>query len=183
MIRHIKEIFRIIKTNTDSQIFLILLFLLIGFFIYRQFKVKKVFKNPDFTIAEITNVRSGAKLSKHIEFKYFVNNKQFYNEQEFAFHPIIGEKFQVAYQKDNPNNSFLLIEKPYFNYPDSLTSLVTGLITCKRKEWMWVRVKFDYNKKRYEYEKAIPEDIFLKEDDSIKMLILTSNPEISKILK
>jgi len=180
MIEHLKDIIKVIKSSVEIKIGLVLFLCLIGILIYNKYKANEILKNPSFGVGEIYDFRS-SKGGYYIQYKYELNGQMYYNEQyNSRFHPTIGEKFDLVYQKNDPTNSHLFIDSHYFNYADSLLETVQAWVTAKGKQW--IRIEFNYKNNDYEYEKFAPDSLNINKHDSIKLLILKRNPEISKLV-
>jgi hypothetical protein len=118
-----------VKKRQKVLVFLLLLFIL--FAIFKSYQSTRI-NNPEYTICELKpkNKKVNIASSSNSLFIYYVNGNK-YIAQNLAFknrRNIFGEKYLLKYEKENPNKSLIIDEKPVFLTNES-TSFTYGFIT------------------------------------------------------
>lgn len=175
----IRDLYKTFKSSAGFWFFILGIPILIGIEVYDIYRYKELEKDPEFTTGSIYKISHGTRgVRYYIDYFYYVGNKEYCCEQICSIDPVFGEKYYVAYQKDNPSNSRLLLNHPYFNYEDSLVERISGCVLSKGVN---IEIGYKYNCRNFEFVKEIPYGLELAEKDSVELKILKSNPEISII--
>jgi hypothetical protein len=120
---------KLLKLYIGTVLILGLMFsLIIWFFIYMG--SPPLIQNEDSTIGTIIKFQSAGKSGSEAVFQYFVDDKEYEATERSAayFANVIGEKFEIKYDKNKPSNSFVVSCKPVF-LENEYSFIVNGEIT------------------------------------------------------
>lgn len=71
-------------------------------------------KNLKTTIATITKIKSGGRISHEVEYTFSSNNVEYTTNSNPIKNPIMGEKYIVEFDSLNPNKCKIRADKPVF---------------------------------------------------------------------
>jgi hypothetical protein len=156
-----------------------------GFFfslIYASFSEPDAIRNPSITEALLYKKTKAAK-GYNAVFVYYVSNIKYENETTFEDINIIGQKYNIKYDRKNPSNARINFEEPIFTKTDN--TLKTNAIITKLKTEMFSKkpmlVAFDYSvdyKKYNTYQYSKWDKFNLKVGDTCELEYLEDNPAI-----
>jgi hypothetical protein len=170
--------------SKTTNIILILLLLFIILIIKISFTDPKI-KDGKYTFAVITKFKLKAGSGENSVFTYSVNNKKysfwgFYNKTL-----IIGDKFQLLYDKTNPNKSIIFPEKPIFLKDEKIKSYFATVIRIKKYRKKQVHFKYYINNKEYTRIQYLPDSFSIKSDSILnrkyRIIYWSENPQRSII--
>lgn len=101
-----------IRAFQEGVLVKVFLFVLIAFIIYAAYeigtKMYSLNENIEYTNAVIVDFPAGVRARRYIEYKFFVNNKEYHDSGKY--YPksdtlSIGDTIAVVYDRTNPDNS------------------------------------------------------------------------------
>lgn len=173
---NIKDYKEIVCREPGIIIFLLLIVIMLGGFFLVMRDVKRRSENPAYTNGEIFNYYK-TKASHNIEYFYYVDSFRYEGSQGSDFELAIRERFKVEYQKDDPSNSFLLINKQLFDYSSDSLKLIKATITSVSNN----KVKYEFQIDNTKFQNTKCNSGFeVKKGDIINIKVLKSNPKINR---
>ena len=95
----------------------------------RQYKLWRINRSNCYTIGEIYEIAKNSRSAPTLKFLYYVDSIRYMNTRSYKEYnqKLIGRKFYIKYEKNNPKNSILLF-KNESDYPK-----IKSIIESKEK--------------------------------------------------
>jgi hypothetical protein len=173
---NIKDYKEIIRREPGIVFFLIFILIVLCGAILSLRDNKKRSENPSYTSGEIFDYHK-SKTTHNVKYFYYVDSVRYEGLESSDFELAIKERFTVKYQKDDPLNSVLLINKQLFNYPNDSLNIIKATITRINNN----KVEYEYQIDKTNFQNTKYNSNFkLKKGDIICIKALKSNPKITK---
>ncbi len=136
-------------------------------------------------IGVVTKYEFGGKGSRHSVLSFQLNTKVYESNSWSSL--VLGEKFIIEYEENNPSVNSTRLDKPVFLKEEKIDTVI-GKVT-KYKRWFSDRISFYYyvNNEIYEQEYKVSENSKekypnLKEDNLYKVIYWKDDPRRSIVL-